>query len=160
MLEEELRREEEGTPMAVNIRAANAGDREACIELLQDLSGVTGEWLSSSAGDAFDGLLDGARGQILVAEEDGELLGLASVTYNLAMRFGVEYCQLEEVVVEPSARGRQVGRRLMEATLAQARQRGCAEIGAYLTDAAELSRGFYEKFGLESIGTTMRHSLT
>ena len=81
--------------MAVTIRTANADDKEACIELLLDLIDATGEWLSKAAGETFDGLLDGVRGEVLVADDDGEMLGLASVTYNLAMRYGGEYCQLD-----------------------------------------------------------------
>lgn len=145
--------------MPINIRVATTSDREACIELLQDLSDVTGEWLSAAAGDAFDALLDGVRGQVLIAEEDGEMFGLASVTYCLAMRFGGEYCQFEELVVEPSARNKRVGSMLMEATLANARARGCVEIGAYLTDAAEANKPYYEKFGFRTIGTEMRQRL-
>ena len=134
-------------------------DKEACIELLQDLSDTTGEWLSGAAGDAFERLIDAERGQILLAEDDGELLGLASVTYNLAMRFGGEYCQLEELVVEPSARGRKVGTLLVEETLHRATERGCAEIGTYVVEQADDTRRYYEKFGFESVGTEMRQRL-
>ena len=145
--------------MPVVIRAAAMNDKEACIELLQDLSDTTGEWLSGAAGDAFERLIDCERGQILLAEDDGELLGLASVTYNLAMRFGGEYCQLEELVVEPSARGRKVGTLLVEETLQCAKERGCAEIGAYVVEQADDTRSYYEKFGFESVGTEMRQRL-
>ena len=111
------------------------------------------------AGEVFDRLLDGVRGQVLVAEDDGELLGLASVTFNLAMRYGGEYCQLEELVVDPAARGKKVGALLVEATIESARGRGCAEIGAYLVEATEHNRPFYEKFGFEAVGTEMRQVL-
>ena len=107
----------------------------------------------------FDRLLDGERGLVLIAEDDGEMLGLASVTFNLAMRYGREYCQLEELVVDPAARGRNVGGRLVEAVIELARTRGCAEIGAYLVAATEHNRPFYEKFGLEAVGTEMRRVL-
>lgn len=145
--------------MTVKIRAARASDREACLELLEDLSDATGGPMSSDAGEIFDLLLDGARGSVLVAEDEGELLGLASVTFNPAMRYGAEYCQLEELVVDPAARGRRVGVLLVEALLDQARKRGCAEVGAYLLAATEHNRPFYEKFGFEAVGTEMRQRL-
>ena len=56
--------------MPINIRIANASDQAACVELLLDLIDVTGESLNNAAREAFDRLLDGARGQVLVAEED------------------------------------------------------------------------------------------
>lgn len=145
--------------MMVKIRAARASDREACLELLEDLSDATGGPMSSDAGEIFDLLLDGARGSVLVAEDEGELLGLASVTFNPAMRYGAEYCQLEELVVDPAARGRRVGVMLVETLLDQARKRGCAEVGAYLLAATEHNRPFYEKFGFEAVGTEMRQRL-
>lgn len=145
--------------MTVAIRNAKKTDREACIELLQELRAADRGPLSVDAGEVFDRLLDGVRGRVLVAEDDGELLGLASVTFNLAMRYGGEYCQLEELVVDPNARGKQVGARLVEATIEQARARGCAEIGAYLVAATEHNRPFYEKFGFAGVGTEMRQVL-
>ena len=145
--------------MTVKIRNAVTTDREACIELLQELRAADRGPLSVDAGEVFDRLLDGVRGRILVAEDDGELLGLASVTFNLAMRYGGEYCQLEELVVDPAARGKQLGARLVEAAIGQAKARGCAEIGAYLVAATEHNRPFYEKFGFEAVGTEMRQVL-
>lgn len=145
--------------MSVIIRPANAHDREACLELLEDLSDATGGSMSSKAGEIFDLLLDGLRGAVLVAEEDGELLGLASVTFNPAMRYGAEYCQLEELVVDPAARGKKVGALLVETLLSQARERGCAEVGAYLLASTEHNRTFYEKFGFRAVGTEMRQRL-
>lgn len=149
--------------MAVTVRTATAADRDECLVLMDELSAATGSESNQSAvesmGDAYDLLLDGARGQILVAEESGKLLGLASVSYNLAMRYGGEYCQLEELVVAPQARGKKVGALLVETTVANARQRGCAEIGAYLVSSTEHNRAFYEKFGFVSVGTEMRQVL-
>ncbi len=146
--------------MSVSIRAAKATDREACLELLEDLSDATGGPMSAAAGEIFDLLLDGQRGQVLVAEDEGELLGLASVTFNPAMRYGAEYCQLEELVVDPAARGKRVGALLVEALLEQASRRGCAEVGAYLLAATEHNRAFYEKFGFAVVGTEMRQRLS
>ena len=145
--------------MTVAIRNAVATDREACIELLQELRAADRGPLSAEAGEVFDQLLDGVRGQVLVAEDDGEMLGLASVTFNLAMRYGREYCQLEELVVDPAARGKNVGGLLVEATIACAKDRNCAEIGAYLVATTEHNRPFYEKFGFEGVGTEMRQVL-
>ncbi len=145
--------------MPVNIRAAKASDQAACVELLLDLIEVTGESLNKAVREAFDRLLDGVRGEVLVAEEDGEMLGLVSLSYNLAMRYGGEYCQIEEIVVDPSARGRKVSTQLMEAALTNARERGCTEIGAYVVDRAEQNRTFYQKFGFDRVGIGMRQPL-
>ena len=145
--------------MTVNVRGALAADKDACLTLMHELSAATGSSVNPAMEDAYDRLLDGKRGQILVAEEQSRLLGLASVSYNLAMRYGGEYCQLEELVVDPQARGKKVGALLIEATLANARSRGCIEIGLYLIASTEHNRAFYEKFGFTPVGTEMRQVL-
>ena len=42
---------------------------------------------------------------------------MATVSYNLALRYRGEYCQLEELIVDPNARGKKVGVLLVEAML-------------------------------------------
>ena len=66
--------------MGVGMRTATVNDREACIELLQDLSDVTGEWLSSSAGEAFDGLSSRAVVSIMAVMVLGHGLERSGVT--------------------------------------------------------------------------------
>jgi len=146
--------------MSVTVRIAARTDKENCLALLQTLGSITGGTSSNNAGNVFDALLDAARGLVLVAEDDGDILGMASMSFNLAMRYGGEYCQLEELIVDPSARGKNVGAALVEATLRHARDRGCAEYGLYLLESTEHNRPFYEKFGLLAIGIEMRQVLT
>ena len=138
---------------------ARAEDRAAVLELLNRLVERTGGTIDARAGEAFAVLLQGDRGEVLVAEEGGQLLGLASVSWNVAMRYGGEYCQLEELVVDPAARGQNLGGRLVEATIARARGRGCAEYGLYLVESTEGNRPFYEKYGFKAVGTEMRQEL-
>ena len=75
------------------------------------------------------------------------------------MRYGGEYCQLEELIVTPAARGKNVGGRLVQGAIDNARARGCAEMGLYLLETTEHNRGFYAKYGFEVIGTEMRMKL-
>ncbi|MFQ5473456.1 MAG: GNAT family N-acetyltransferase, partial [Dehalococcoidia bacterium] len=136
--------------MSVTIRTAERDDREACLELISALTERPSE---EAWGPVFDQLLTGERGAIVVAEEDGTVLGLATVSYNLAIRYAGEYCQLEELIVDPAARGKNVGALLMEAVVANAKRRGCAEMGLYLVERTEGNRPFYEKFGFVYVGS-------
>jgi GNAT superfamily N-acetyltransferase len=145
--------------MGIEIRQANPADRRRCVELLGMLAEAASGTIDPAAATAFDALLEGARGEILVAEEDGTLLGLASVSYNLAMRYGGEYCQLEELIVDPAARGRNVGGLLVRETVRRAKERGCVEYGLYLIEATEKNQPFYEKFGFRRVGSEMRQRL-
>ena len=145
--------------MSVTVRTATAADQPRCMALLGMLGEATGGSYHPGAPRAFDSLLDEARGQVLVADEDGTLLGMATVSYNVAMRYGGEYCQLEELIVDPEARGKNVGGLLVEATVRVAKQRGCAEYGLYLVATTESNRPFYEKYGFEVVGSEMRQRL-
>lgn len=144
--------------MAIIIRRANSADKEACLGLLEALSDATGSTTNPLSGQIYEAMINGERGEILVADEADQLLGMASLSYNLAMRYAGEYCQLEELVVAPAARGKNAGAALMQAAVDAAKERGCAEFGLYLTTATENNRGFYEKFGFQAVGTEMRQT--
>ena len=110
--------------MSVTIRHAEAADRETCIAFIGTLNGgpVLDSWHAT-----FEALVTRARGAVYVAEDDElGVLGVATVSFNLAVRYGGEYCQLEELYVDPAARGKNCGGLLLEAVIAGARERGCA----------------------------------
>jgi len=145
--------------MRIEIRTAGPADRSRCLELLGMLAQAANGEIDPAAGAVFDGLLGATRGEILVAEGEGRVIGLASVSYNLAMRYGGEYCQLEELIVDPTARGKNVGGLLVGETVHRARIRGCAEYGLYLVEATERNQPFYEKYGFRRVGSEMRQRL-
>ncbi|ETX06235.1 MAG: hypothetical protein ETSY2_18380, partial [Candidatus Entotheonella gemina] len=58
--------------------------------------------------------------------------------------------------VDSKGRGRGTGALLVNAAIAEARQRGCMEIGLY---AREHNVPFYEKLGFVYTGPEMRQSL-
>ncbi|MAV55177.1 MAG: GNAT family N-acetyltransferase [Myxococcota bacterium] len=142
--------------MSVEIRSARREDEARCLEMV---SALTGESASPGWSVTFQALLSRARGEILVADEAGLILGVATVSCNLAIRYAGEYAQLEELIVDPAARGKNVGGLLVEAAVEKARQRGCVEFGLYLMPETEKNRGFYEKYGFEFIGSEMRQRL-
>jgi len=139
----------------VRTRPATAEDRDRCFDLIETLTGAarTDEWV-----EVFGSHLAQERGAIIVAENDDGILGCATVSYNLAVRYGGEYCELEELIVDETARGLNLGRILVQRTIDDAKRRGCAEIGLYLVPTTEGNRGFYEKLGFEVLGTEMRQA--
>ena len=145
--------------MSLTLRRAAPADRDRCLTLLGILGGPESKQPHPRAGDIFERLLTLERGEIWVAEHDGRVVGMAAQSFNIAMRYGGEYCQLEELVVDPDARGLKAGVALMEAAIASARERGCGEYGLYLVEWTEHNRPFYERFGLKVIGSEMRMEL-
>jgi GNAT superfamily N-acetyltransferase len=145
--------------MGVEIRDAVKEDQTRCVELLGELQSATESAGKLPIQDSFLSLLTKERGQIVVAVEGSAILGMASVSYNLAMRYGGEYCLLEELIVTPAARGKNLGGLLVQKTIDNARARGCAEMGIYLVETTEHNRPFYAKYGFEVVGTEMRQRL-
>ena len=146
--------------MSVDIRLATDEDYDECVRLLGVLGESTGGGNRASINrKGFTQMLDGERGAILIAEEDGEPLGMSSISFNVALRYQESYCQLEELVVNPSARGKNVGGLLVEAAVKKARQRGCNDFGLYLMPTTEHNQPFYEKYGFVKVGSEMRQEL-
>ena len=145
--------------MTIELRDANKGDVPSCIEMLAELRSATGSKQGPPLQEVFTSLLSKERGQVVVAEEAGVILGMVTVSYNLAMRYGGEYCQLEELIVTPAARGRKLGGLLVQKIVDNAQARGCREVGLYLVETTEHNRPFYEKYGFLVVGTEMRQSL-
>lgn len=143
-------------PNGVHTRPAEMSDQPRVFDLIEQL---TGETITSSWQTVFESHLRRERGAVVVAENDDGILGIATVSYNMTIRYGGEYCELEELIVDDSARGLNLGRILVQRTIDDARRRGCAEIGLYLVPSTEGNRGFYEKLDFEVIGTEMRQTL-
>lgn len=143
--------------MTVKTRRATSGDTDQCLALIETLTGQT---MSERWRKTYDALLSEERGAILVCEEKGTLLGVVTISFNLAIRYSGEYCQLEELIVDSAARGKNAGGLLVQAAIDTASKRGCAEMGLYLVESTEGNRPFYEKYGFEFVGSEMRMALS
>ena len=109
--------------MTVVIRTAGEEDEARCLDMI---GALTGEPPSTGWPSTFQALLSGDRGEILVATEAERILGTVTVSYNLAIRYAGEYAQLEELIVDPAARGKNVGGLLVEAVIERAGGRRAA----------------------------------
>jgi ribosomal protein S18 acetylase RimI-like enzyme len=75
--------------------------------------------------DAVAGMLaDGRRGTILVAVAGERAVGVAVLSFTWTLEHGGQAAWLDELYVEPAERDRGVGRRLLDAALAHARDAG------------------------------------
>ena len=145
--------------MSIKIRLAITEDEQQCSELLDVLAEATSDQNNIFDSNTFNQVISNERGSLVIAEEEGQILGMASVSFNLALRYNGEYCQLEELVVHQQARGKNVGGLLIEETLRLAKSRGCKEFGLYLLESTKHNQSFYEKHGFVLIGEEMRQSL-
>ena len=145
--------------MSVCLRLAKLEDQQRCSELLDVLAKATSDPHEIFDSKTFEHLISNERGSLVVAEENGKILGMASISFNLALRYNGEYCQLEELVVDSEARGKNIGGLLIEETIRLAKSRGCKEFGLYILESTKHNRGFYEKYGFIKVGQEMRQAL-
>ena len=145
--------------MSVIVRLAKLEDQQRCSELLNVLAKATSDSHEIFDSETFEHLISNERGSLVVAEESGNVLGMASISFNLALRYNGEYCQLEELVVDQDARGKNVGGLLIEETISLAKIRGCKEFGLYILESTKHNQTFYEKYGFIKGGEEMRQPL-
>src|SRR5256712_6931198 len=117
----------------LTIRCARPADEDAVLALFDELFDPPGRrprGYTRERGDAgFRHALANPDADILLAvAEDGALIGLASVYVDLeSIRFG-RRCWLEDLVVTAARRSQGIGRRLLDAATAWARDRGCTHL--------------------------------
>ncbi len=117
----------------MTIRCATPADEDAVLALFEELFDPPGRrprGYTRERGDAgFRHALANPGADILLAvAEGGAIIGLASVYVDLeSIRFG-RRCWLEDLVVTARRRSQGIGRRLLDASTAWARERGCTHL--------------------------------
>lgn len=81
----------------------------------------------------------------LVAEADGQLLGLAHYLFHRSTTRIEPTCYLQDLYTAPAARGRGVGRALIEAVCERARAAGCSRVYWQTHEGNQTARALYER---------------
>ncbi len=136
----------------VAIRAA-LDDEDNVLVLMEELFEAPGikppDYSTERAARGFQGYLESDDGDVLLAEEVGTLVGLASVYVDIAsIRYGTR-CWLEDLVVTSGRRGTGVGARLLVEATAWARERGCTHLELDSGNARKDAHRFYIDQGME-----------
>ena len=154
------------TPLStVQIRVARRDDVPAIVRLLaDDVLGAKREQatdpLPAAYWDAFDAMTAQGGNEILVAEDEGEIVGCLQLTVIPGLsRMGMTRGQLEGVRVSSSHRGRRIGETMVEAAIDRARELGCRVV-QLTTDRSRVdAHRFYERLGFESTHVGMKRVL-
>ncbi len=89
--------------------------------------------------------------EVLIAELDGRAVGFALFFHNFSTFEGRPGIYLEDLFVEPSARGAGAGKALLANLASLAVERGCARLEWSVLDWNEPAIAFYQSIGAKSM---------
>ncbi|MBT8445584.1 MAG: GNAT family N-acetyltransferase [Gammaproteobacteria bacterium] len=137
----------------IKVRRAVREDVDAMADLLALLFAQEAEFTPDHEAQsaALANIVSNAdQGFALVAEGDGDYLGMVSILYTLSTALGGRVGILEDMIVAPAARGARVGEALLERAIAMATDEGCLRV-TLLTDADnDQAQRFYERHGFSA----------
>jgi GNAT superfamily N-acetyltransferase len=134
---------------SVEIREARTGEVEAllaCYEWLFAPPGSTPpSWDPAGARLALTATIEGDDSAALVAEADGELVGLCTAYLDLdSVRFG-RRCWVEDLAVHPERRSQGIGKALLDRAKTWAGDRGGTHLELDTAESRADAQRFYER---------------
>ncbi len=115
--------------MPITIRPARTDDIAAMAGLLRQLFAIEADFAVNMQAQVRGlSLLLGAEACLLVADEDGAVVGMVSVQTLISTAEGAAVGLMEDLVVAEGCRGRGIGSRLLHAALAWAREQGLTRV--------------------------------
>ena len=94
---------------------------------------------------------------VLGAYVDGVLSGIVHFIYHRSCWTAGDYCYLQDLFVDSSARGHGLGRRLIEAVYAKARADGCSRVHWLTKPENATARRLYDRIADDSGFMQYRH---
>ena len=138
--------------MTFTIRAATAADEAQVLDLIEELfespGGFPRGYTRGRGSEGFRHAVAEEFADVLIAVDDGNVVGLASVYKDyLSMRDGWR-CWLQDLVVTKAKRSTGVGSALLSAAAHWARERGCTHLDLASGLARKDAHRFYEREGM------------
>lgn len=128
----------------VQIRQAAIGDANDVAKLLTELGYPTE---AAAARELIAIATADAEQTVLLLDVDGTVYGLAALVSFFYFHQGKRIARLSSLVVNDIARGQGLGRRLLRAAEAWAKERGCQQIELTSSSKRERAHAFYLREG-------------
>ena len=135
--------------VAVEIRAAEPGEEESVVPLYEWLFASPGTkpetWDGKRAAVALREAIESRDSVVLVAVSEGSLVGFLTAYQDLrSVRFGYR-AWVEDFAVHPKRRSQGIGKALLDAAKAWARERGATHLELDSGEARKDAHRFYER---------------
>lgn len=125
-------------------------DYKQVIQLYNDFVGENR--YSKFDNDSFKKVLQSPSNHIFVAEEGKKIIGFASFSVRMVVRYSKPIAELDELYVVPEYRKTGVGRKLMEAVLKTANELDCHRLFVESQYKHIIAHKFYEILGFKNYG--------
>jgi GNAT superfamily N-acetyltransferase len=131
------------------IRSARADEVAALVAAYEWLFAPPGsrppQWDPELARQRLRALIAAPDGEVLVAEDDGALLGICTVVLDIvSVRFG-QRAWVEDLAVDPGRRSRGLGKALLDAAKDWGRERGATHLELDSGEARADAHRFYNR---------------
>jgi GNAT superfamily N-acetyltransferase len=145
----------------VQVRDARADDWPKVSDLLAELGrpDVRREEDEPRHGEAFARYLERPDAIALVAEDDDSLIGFVDVEFRRRLNFLSPQAWVPDLIVAERARGRGVGRALLEAVEERSLERGCWGMSLESATWRVETHAFYERVGWSPTGRSFTRPL-
>lgn len=133
----------------MNIRTATKRDRDILCELIISLFLIEEDFTVNSEKQlrGIDMLLADNRSVILVAEEDNRVIGMVTCQLLISTAEGAYSGLVEDMVVHKDFRGKGIGTKLIEASIAWAKSQGATRVQLLADRTNSRALDFYNKNG-------------
>jgi GNAT superfamily N-acetyltransferase len=135
--------------VSVAVRKAEEGEAEAVLALYEWLfvppGSVPPGWDPEAALPRLREAISSRDSAVLVADDDGDRVGLCSAYLDLnSVRFG-RRCWVEDLAVDPERRSQGIGKALLDAARSWAAERGATHLELDSGSARADAHRFYER---------------
>ena len=133
----------------MRLRSAVAADMDSLLDLLAALFTIEQDFTPDREKQrrGLERLLDAPDAHVVVAEEAGRVVGMATLQVVISTAEGGPAGLIEDVVVSESQRGRGIGRALMDDLIAWAGERGLTRLQLLADRDNQSALDFYRKQG-------------
>ena len=123
------------------------GDLRALVEQTVAFAAEGGREIDRSTRHALGSQLRRRAAFVLLAESDGRIVGHLMAQRTLSSFGGRESCNIHDLYLRDEARGRGLGRRLMDSCAEHARALGCGRLTLEVAVENQAARGLYRSLG-------------
>ena len=144
----------------MDIRTAVAGEEVRVVELINELIIELGgsPLPATDAAETTALFINGEfEGAVVIAEQNDEMVGVCTLTYQPSIRTLGRYAIIQEMYVSPKFRSTKLGAELIGKAEIIARDAGCPMVELSTPPNGERAENFYRNVGLTQVGVRMRH---